>query len=112
MVSWAGGDVADGLTVANTSLNHFKKKKIPQHKLGLDVAFCCPGPPAWLPLVTVAAESAKDARVLNPGTLKGIFFVVSAEGEAGFVDVESGHTSVLNRFVLAWPPPAHPSVNI
>lgn len=26
-VSWAGGDVTDGLTVANTSLNQFKKKK-------------------------------------------------------------------------------------
>lgn len=28
VVSWAGGDVTDGLTVANTSLNQFKKKKL------------------------------------------------------------------------------------
>lgn len=30
-VSWAGGDVTDGLTVANTSLNQFKKKKKLEH---------------------------------------------------------------------------------
>lgn len=27
-ISWAGGDIADGMTVANTLLNHLKKKKI------------------------------------------------------------------------------------
>lgn len=97
--------------MANTSLNQFKKE-ILQHKLGLDVAFCCPGPPPWLPLVTAAAVSAKDAHVFKPGHGKRDFILVSAEGEEGFLDVESGHTSVLNRFVLAWPPPARPSVNI
>lgn len=93
------------MTVANTSLNQLKKK-ILQHKLRLNIAFCFSELTMWLLLVRITATLVKDFHVLYLEVLKWILvdkILISPEGKDNFLDVRSGHTSALNRFVLTWP---------
>lgn len=60
------------MTVANTSLNQLKKKKILQHKLRLNIAFCFSELTMRLLLVRITAILVKDFRVLYLEVLKWI----------------------------------------